>query len=77
MGEDQVGVGLADPARVHRIGHRRPDVTLPAVAVDAQPLAELEAFDILSIGMSGDWPLALQAGSNMVRIGSAIFGERS
>lgn len=38
---------------------------------------ELEAFDILSIGMSGDWPLALQAGSNMVRIGSAIFGERS
>ncbi|MCQ2115665.1 MAG: YggS family pyridoxal phosphate-dependent enzyme [Bacteroidales bacterium] len=37
---------------------------------------EMEDFNILSIGMSGDWPLAVRAGSNMVRIGSAIFGER-
>lgn len=33
-------------------------------------------FDILSIGMSGDAKLAIQAGSTMVRIGTAIFGER-
>lgn len=31
----------------------------------------------LSTGMSGDYPLALQYGSTMVRIGSAIFGERN
>lgn len=37
---------------------------------------ELEDFDQLSIGMSNDWPLAVQNGSTMVRIGSAIFGER-
>lgn len=36
----------------------------------------LEGFDILSMGMSGDWPLAVKEGSNCVRIGSAIFGER-
>ncbi len=30
----------------------------------------------LSIGMSGDWREALQAGSTMVRIGEAIFGRR-
>ena len=30
----------------------------------------------LSAGMSGDYALALQNGSNMVRIGSAVFGER-
>jgi pyridoxal phosphate enzyme (YggS family) len=30
----------------------------------------------LSIGMSGDWREALQAGSTMVRIGEAIFGPR-
>ena len=30
----------------------------------------------LSAGMSGDYALALQHGSNMVRIGSAVFGER-
>jgi pyridoxal phosphate enzyme (YggS family) len=32
---------------------------------------------ILSMGMSGDYHIALQEGSNMVRIGSAIFGERN
>ncbi|MEQ6122422.1 YggS family pyridoxal phosphate-dependent enzyme [Reichenbachiella sp. MALMAid0571] len=31
----------------------------------------------LSIGMSGDYNLALKEGSTMVRIGSSIFGERS
>jgi pyridoxal phosphate enzyme (YggS family) len=30
----------------------------------------------LSIGMSGDWPLALEAGSTMIRVGSTIFGPR-
>lgn len=35
-----------------------------------------EAFRILSMGMSGDYPLAVQEGSNMVRVGSAIFGAR-
>lgn len=32
---------------------------------------------ILSTGMSGDYKIALEAGSNMVRIGSAIFGPRN
>lgn len=34
-------------------------------------------FNTLSIGMSGDYELALKSGSNMVRIGSSIFGARS
>lgn len=34
-------------------------------------------FSTLSMGMSGDFPLAIQEGSNMVRVGSAIFGQRS
>lgn len=33
--------------------------------------------DTLSLGMSADWPLAVAAGSTMVRIGSAIFGARN
>ncbi len=33
-------------------------------------------LEVLSMGMSGDWQLAIENGSNMVRIGSAIFGER-
>ena len=30
----------------------------------------------LSMGMSADYEMAIEEGSNMVRIGSAIFGER-
>ena len=31
---------------------------------------------IISMGMSDDYPIAIEEGSNMVRIGSSIFGER-
>ena len=31
----------------------------------------------LSMGMSGDYPLAIEQGSTMVRVGSAIFGHRN
>ncbi len=33
-------------------------------------------IDTLSMGMSGDYPWAIAEGSNMVRVGSAIFGAR-
>ena len=36
-----------------------------------------QQWDILSMGMSGDYPLALTCGSNMIRVGSSIFGERN
>jgi pyridoxal phosphate enzyme (YggS family) len=35
------------------------------------------SFKELSMGMSGDYQLAIEAGSTMVRIGSLIFGERN
>ena len=34
-------------------------------------------FTILSMGMSGDYELAIANGSNMIRVGSAIFGARN
>ena len=34
-------------------------------------------FSILSMGMSGDFTIAIEEGSNMVRIGSLLFGERN
>ena len=33
-------------------------------------------FKIISMGMSGDYKEAIEAGSNMIRIGSSIFGRR-
>ena len=37
---------------------------------------DFRGFDILSMGMSHDYPLAVAAGANLVRVGSAIFGDR-
>jgi len=34
-------------------------------------------FEVLSMGMSGDYQLAIEEGSTMVRVGSAIFGNRN
>lgn len=34
-------------------------------------------MEIISMGMSSDYPLAIECGSNMVRIGSRIFGSRN
>lgn len=35
------------------------------------------SMNILSMGMSGDYPAAIRAGANMVRVGTAIFGARA
>lgn len=35
------------------------------------------SLDIISMGMSGDYLIAIERGSNMVRIGSSIFGSRN
>lgn len=34
-------------------------------------------FDVLSMGMSGDFPLAIQEGATRIRVGTAIFGKRT
>ena len=36
-----------------------------------------DSFDILSMGMSSDFEVAVECGANVVRVGSAIFGERT
>ena len=48
------------------------------VASQLAPLAEERgaSWDTLSMGMSGDWTLAAEEGSTMVRVGSSIFGHR-
>ena len=38
---------------------------------------EKSSLDVLSMGMSNDYPLAIAEGSTMIRIGSLIFGSRN
>lgn len=40
------------------------------------PYRDREYFDTVSMGMSHDWPIAVEEGSTMVRLGTSIFGER-
>jgi len=40
-------------------------------------LSENFKAEILSMGMSGDYPIAIEEGSTMIRVGSAIFGLRN
>lgn len=46
----------------------------------SQTIADLEipnvSMDELSMGMSGDFEVAIEEGATLVRVGSAIFGER-
>ncbi|MFZ9056368.1 MAG: YggS family pyridoxal phosphate-dependent enzyme [Flavobacteriaceae bacterium] len=39
--------------------------------------SQLTGFDVLSMGMSGDYTLAIEQGSTMIRVGSKIFGTRN
>ncbi len=41
-----------------------------------QPIAAIHQFSTLSMGMSADYRIALEEGSNLVRIGSLLFGAR-
>jgi uncharacterized pyridoxal phosphate-containing UPF0001 family protein len=34
-------------------------------------------FDVLSMGMSGDFPLAIAEGATRIRVGTALFGKRA
>ncbi len=54
--------------------------TLSALARKMRGLYESlmdENFEYLSMGMSGDYELCINAGSNLIRLGTAIFGERN
>lgn len=34
-------------------------------------------FRVISMGMSGDWPMAVEEGSTLIRLGSVLFGSRN
>jgi pyridoxal phosphate enzyme (YggS family) len=44
---------------------------------NSQPVTNYSNFTLLSMGMSSDYKIAVEEGSNLVRIGSLIFGERN
>lgn len=43
---------------------------------DAMKVEQGDGFDTLSMGMSGDYEIAIECGATIVRVGSTIFGDR-
>ena len=48
-----------------------------AAPLELGEIARRNGLVQLSMGMSVDWPLAVQLGATFVRVGSAIFGSRT
>jgi pyridoxal phosphate enzyme (YggS family) len=46
------------------------------VLMKARHFSDISHFREISMGMSGDWQLAIEEGSTMIRVGTLIFGER-
>ena len=67
-------IGLNDPDRgAVRAGYLR----LAELSAEIRKLPGAVGADALSMGMSGDFELAIAAGATVVRIGSAAFGARA
>lgn len=64
---------FTDDQEVIRQAFRRLRLAKESLATIAHPRIQLAE---LSMGMSGDFRIAIEEGSTMVRIGSAIFGQR-
>jgi len=67
-------LGLA-PAGLMAIPPEDDDVALHAALL--AKLATAQGLSELSIGMSGDYEIAIQFGATCVRVGTAIFGARA
>lgn len=52
------------------------DAPAPHFALTAK-IAERNGLALLSMGMSADFPAAIQMGATHIRVGSAIFGQRA
>ena len=50
--------------------------TLRSALEGARSRFGLQRFDVLSMGMSGDYEAAVEEGSTLLRLGTALFGER-
>jgi uncharacterized pyridoxal phosphate-containing UPF0001 family protein len=44
--------------------------------IKSTSMHDFDSFDQLSMGMSGDYHIGIEEGSTLVRVGSAIFGDR-
>ena len=71
-----LGTGLLDRLNMVKIRGVMGMASNVDDALKVTYFADDNDFNIISMGMSHDYEIALECGSNMVRIGTTIFGER-
>lgn len=69
-----MATNTADVSRIHRDFRHLKELF---GKLQRDYFSEKPDFKELSMGMSGDYPIAVEEGSTLVRIGSSIFGERN
>ena len=67
---------MAIPSKANILKDKTDSYTILRLAFEKLN-TDMKNFDTLSIGMSNDFKIALQHGSNMLRIGQHIFGKRN
>ena len=68
-----IGLPCGDPEETRPVFRRLRELKEDIIQL-ALPGVEMQ---YLSMGMSGDYELCIEAGSNMIRLGTAIFGKRN
>jgi pyridoxal phosphate enzyme (YggS family) len=91
-GEEPQKAGVSPKDAFTLIAHARDELNLPVKGLMGIPpaddesaphfallakIAKANGLPLLSMGMSGDFETAIRFGATHVRVGSAIFGERS
>ena len=64
---------VVEPEDNRQLFHKIKDL---AIDIEKEKLDNV-SMSILSMGMTNDYQIAIEEGSTMVRVGTAIFGERS
>ena len=72
-----LGLRTIPPVEMEAHGNQPFFARMKALYVDINENIYDNKFKYLSMGMSGDFAEAIEAGSNMVRVGTAIFGARN
>ena len=75
--ESKFGVSVADTEELIRQIAVLPGIHIQGLAVDIK-IKNIDNvhMDVLSMGMTGDYEVAVEEGATMVRVGTGIFGER-
>ena len=74
--KEQEKLNVEQRAELNQLNKEMDEMNVSADKLTTELKKQVNTVDTLSMGMSNDYILAIEHGSNLVRIGTAIFGAR-